>query len=395
MDLTKINTLNIVKKNKDPLVSKTIESNIGIVSPTTNGSVTEPTNISIDNNTKIKNLYKDLRLGKIQKNDFDKNLEKIEPRILETINDETRKNCILVLSNTLKWLIQLKLMISTGQQTDSLNNDLFDNYYGENTEYKELGKQKIILDILDFDEDNVMKTTLISSNPKEFSKSIKHLLEVFIGDDILKPKYKVDNILSYLYNERPTFLKEIAVLFDLYSKYFDTISKNLIQQTTNNQLITFGKIKDIQPRFNMINKHILSSNLSNKINYNLDLNKIGVLPEDPNEASKILGISASQLGLKKRLDNLNEWLTNGIIMVQVSINRIHALKPLSSVAADGSVKVGLKAHAAQAANRIYDIWLILEDTKSFLDSLKGLIDGSAFITGVPSRDTLEILDTNF
>ena len=55
----------------------------------------------------------------------------------------------------------------------------------------------------------------------------------------------------------------------------------------------------------MINRHILSSNLSSKIDYDLDLSKIGVLPEDPMEASKILGISASQLGLKKRLDNLN------------------------------------------------------------------------------------------
>ena len=192
------------------------------------------------------------------------------------------------------------------------------------------------------------------------------------------------------------FLNEIATLFDLYSKYYKTLSKELLTNLSDGNFnIKFQKIKNIQPRFNMINKHILLSNLSTKINFNLDLKKIGALPENPQEASKILGISASQFGLKKRLDNLNEWLTNGIIMIQVSINRIYALKPLSSVAVDGSIKVGLKAHAASAANKIYDLWLVLEDIAAFLDSLKGLIDGSAFLTGVPSEDMLEILEINY
>ena len=399
MDLSKINNLTIIKKNKDPLVAKSIESNINTQSPTGNAKPELQTNIYIDPTIKIKGFYKDFRNGKLSKKEFDSKLNSIQPKILELINEETRKEAILTLSQTLKWLIQLKILLSTGQRTDNLDQKTFNEHYGQRSEYKELGKnQKTILNILEFNEEDIAKIDTISANPKEFSKDVKSFLKVFTSDDIIKPTYKVDNILSYLYNERPTFLKEIAVLFDLYSKYYETLSKNLLTDICSPSFtgtLKFSKIKNIQPRFDMINRHILSSNLSSKIDYDLDLSKIGVLPEDPIEASKILGISASQLGLKKRLDNLNDWLFNGIVMVQVSINRIHALKPLSSVAADGSVKVGLKAHAAQAANKIYDIWLILEDTKSFLDSLKGLIDGSAFITGVASEDILDILETNF
>ena len=385
MDLSKLNNLTIIKKNKDPLVNQSIASNVEAKNP---NNLNEKIEIN-DKKDILFNLYKKFRNGKLSKSNLNEKLQNNEPKLIENISNEVRTEIILVLSQTLKWLLQIKLLLSTGKNVDNLNLETFN-------EFEELGKnKKIISDILSLTEDDT-NVDLIALNPKEFSLKIKSLLKVFTNDDIINPKYKTDKIINYLHNERPMFLNEIATLFDLYSKYYKTLSKELLTNLSDGNFnIKFQKIKNIQPRFNMINKHILLSNLSTKINFNLDLKKIGALPENPQEASKILGISASQFGLKKRLDNLNEWLTNGIIMIQVSINRIYALKPLSSVAVDGSIKVGLKAHAASAANKIYDLWLVLEDIAAFLDSLKGLIDGSAFLTGVPSEDMLEILEINY
>lgn len=391
MDLSKINNLTIIKKNKDPLVSNSIPSNGYLEAPSGLGKPP----LIIDKKTILFDLYKEFRYGKLSKYDFDKKLQATENKLIENLTAEVRNEILLVLSHTLKWLIQLKLLFSTGRNSENLNSKIFDEQYSEYNELSLDNIKELIINIVSITEDD-LNINIISKNPKEFSLGIKNFLNIFLKDDILNPKYKTDKIINYLHNERPTFLKEIAVLFDLYSKYYNTLSKKLLEDLGNGDFnIKFDKIKNIQPRFNMINKHILSSNLDTKINFDIDLKKIGVLPEDPLEATNILGISASQFSLKKRLDNLNSWLTNGILMVQVSINRLHALKPLSSIAVDGSVKVGLKSHAAQSANQIYDIWLILEDTKSFLESLKGLIDGSAFLTGVSSEDQLQILDTNY
>ena len=101
-------------------------------------------------------------------------------------------------------------------------------------------------------------------------------------------------MIRYLSNQRPTFLNEITVLFDLYSKYYDQISNDFLEKKP------LRNIKDIRPRFDMINRHILSSNLSTRIDYDIDLTTtVGSLD---------LNITASKLGLEKRLTNLNSWL---------------------------------------------------------------------------------------
>lgn len=422
MDFSKINNLNIIKRIKDPLVNQSIQANVS-QTPSSGPSTTDLSGRTpkdkISNIEKINSLYKDFRQGKLSKNDLDRKLLNINPIILNTINEDVRINTIFVLSQTLKWLTQLKILLSTGL-SPNLAADLSQPTTnspvssGKFKDFKTLEEnEEHITNILKFGsyenqpegifsiKDEILQ---ITNDPKGFSKKTKELLKVFVNDDIINPKYKVDNILLYLHNERPTFLKEIAVLFDLYAKYYETISKDFLETDLTDQTNQaagnwdwkgFKRIKDVQPRFDMINRHILASNLQTKINYNLDLDKIGAIPEDPVEAAKLLGISTSQLGLKKRLDNLNDWLINGIIQVQVSINRINALKPISRINQNGQSVLGLNSSAGIPAHTKYEIWLILNDTKAFLESLKGLIDGSAFLTGMPSGDILEVLETNY
>lgn len=413
MDFSKINTLNIIKKTKDPLVNQSIQANVS-QTPSSGPSLTsdlsgQTSKDRISNTEKINSLYKDFRQGKLSKNDLDRKLLNINPIILNTINEDVRINTIFVLSQTLKWLTQLKILLSTGlspnlvlDQSQQTTNSPVSS--GKFKDFKTLEEnEEHITNILKFGSYENQPEEVFSigdeispilNDPKGFSKKTKELLKVFVNDDIINPKYKVDNILLYLHNERPTFLKEIAVLFDLYAKYYETISKDFLE-TNLAAGKGFKRIKDVQPRFDMINRHILASNLQTKINYNLDLDKIGAIPEDPIEAAKLLGISTSQLGLKKRLDNLNDWLINGIIQVQVSINRVNALKPVSRINQNGQSELGLNSSAGIPANTKYEIWLILNDTKAFLESLKGLIDGSAFLTGIPSGDILEVLETNY
>jgi hypothetical protein len=365
------------------LVNKSIEPNISAVSGIQKSETKKETNLTtIAPGSKVKKLYGEFRKGSITKEDLDKKLLNNNPLLSEKVNIDIQKEVVVILLETLKWLMKLKILISTGK----------------NPNKKILEFSETINNIIT--DDNILgNLDILHSEPKRFSKEVYDFLKLFTSDDLLNPRFKVD-LSGYLTNVRPNFLKEIAVLFDLYSKYYETISNELInnlEKTGPNGSdkinVNFKKLSDIQPRFNMINKHILTSNLVEQIDYNLDLEKIGVLPEDPIEASKILGITSTQLGLKKRLDHLNAWLINGIIMVQVSINRLYALKPIS-LDKPNSVP-GLKAVAAKSANTIPDIWLILEDTKSFLESLKGLIDGRAFITGVPSENMLDILNTNY
>ena len=324
--------------------------------------------ISIRN--KIINTYNELRKGKINQSDFNRNILQIDKDLLSPLNTVELNNIRLETLNflfaTLKWYIQLKFLISTGLKVEILSS--FDKLPAK---YKDLSDYIEFIDNLD----NQSERQKI--NPKDISYKIKDLLEIFIKDDTLRPKYKINNeIIMYLSNQRPTFLNEITVLFDLYSKYYDQISNDFLEKKP------LRNIKDIQPRFDMINRHILSSNLSTRIDYDIDLTTtVGSLD---------LNITASKLGLEKRLTNLNSWLMNGIIHTQSSINRFSALKPVTK-----NTYRGLSDLNNQPVITNYDLWMILRDTKAFLESLKGLVDGTAFITGMQSGDILDVLEVNY
>lgn len=378
MDLTKISTLKIIKSSPDPL-ARANESNINIKqandqtqSIDQNNPVNSPVNII----EKINNNYSELRRGKLNQNDFNRKLLQIDKSLLEPLDsldsfnqtefNNIKNETLNFLFMTLKWYIQLKFLISTGLKADTLS--AIDKLP---TKYKELNDYILFIDNLD----NPSERQKI--NPKETSYKIKDLLEIFIKDDILHPKYKIDNeMIMYLSNQRPTFLNEITVLFDLYSKYYDQISNDFLGNRP------LRNIKDIQPRFDMINRHILSSNLSTRVDYDIDLTTtIG---------NSDLNITASKLGLEKRLTNLSSWLMNGIIHTQSSINRFSALKPVTK-----NTYRGLNNLNNQPVITKYDLWMILRDTKAFLESLKGLVDGTAFITGMPSGDILDVLEVNY
>lgn len=359
MDLSK---LKIIKATVDPL-ARSNPSNVNVKSQETKTET--PGQISESTIETINDGYNELRRGKLNQNDFNRKILKLDNRLLDDVSQYQKKEILDFLFETIKWYIQLKFLISTGLKAETLSTD------GDiPDEYAEL------IPFLQFVEDLDQPDVRSCINPKDTSHTVKSLLELFINDDIIQPKYKINSeMLMYLHNQRPTFLNEITVLFDLYSKYYDQISRDFLEGQT------FRSIKQIQPRFDMINRHILSSNLKTRVDYDLDLSKIST--DETN-------IGTSQLGLQKRLNHLNSWLTNGIIHTQSSINRFSALKPVTK-----ATYRGLNDLNNQPIISRYDLWIILRDTKSFLESLKGLVDGTAFITGIQSGDILDVLEVNY
>lgn len=370
MDLTKLNKLTVLTP-KNSLGTKTENqgttkgSNIISLNKKENGMDTD----------KMLEKYLDVRKGLISEHDFKNEFTNLNS---ETINSNLKSQVTIIMVQTLKWYIQIKLLLSTGLKVDNLKEFL--NDISNEPNYNDLinPQIKFLLECLDDPSTYYNKI-----DPKESSNSIMNLLSIFIEDDLIRPKYDIDlDMLTYLANSRPTFLKEITLLFDLYAKVYLQHSKDLI---TNKQM---RQLDEIQPRFNMINNHILSSNLKTKVSHNLDLNKLNI---SNSVIEAISGIEASKLGLQKRLKNLNNWLINGIIHIQISLNRLHGLKPVTQ---EGKEKLITDANT-NTINSNYELWLILNEVLSFLDSLKNLADGTAFISGMSSKDQVLILDVNY
>ena len=368
MDLNQLSKLTVINKRTG---TQNIQSNTQSTSGSRNNIVL------LNNDDRIKTIidtYTTFRKGEINEDEFKSNILRFDKRVFNNIDEAFKNQIRISLFQTLKWFIQLKLLISTSHKVESLIE--FSNTISLNKNYKNLNNPNITRLLYSLENPNMFQDNF---NPKEASDAIKNLLKIFIEDDILHPIYKIDNeLIVYLSNNRPTFLNEITLLFDLYSKVFGQYSKDFLEDKNIRQ------IGEIQPRFDMINRHILSSNLSTRIDYNLDLDKIS---EDRNYSK----IETSQMGLQKRMNFLNDWLINGIIHTQVSINRLSGLKPNTQV---GKVKP-INDFSSRSATSKYEIWMILEETKSFMQSLKGLTEGTAFITGIQSNDILDILDVNY
>ena len=365
MDLNKISSLKIIKAAPDPLAK------INGTSPGINTIESQSEKIQTQEPliSRINKSYSDVRQGKLSENDFERKLSQLDNNLIKEIDPKIKKDIKKLLNETLKWYFSIKLLISTGYTLETLMESDPITKTGNNSKY-DLSNHIKALSHLEEDQNDI--------NPKGNSFIIKEFLSELINDDIINPKYKIDTeMLMYLSNQRPTFLNEITVLFDLYSKYYDQISNDLLED------LPLRKIDEIQPRFNMINRHILSSNLSTRIDYDIDLTKVpgGDIPTS---------ISTSQLGLQKRMNNLNSWLTNGIIHTQSSINRFSALKPVTK-----KTYLGLNNLNNQPVITKYQLWMVLRDTKAFLESLKGLVDGTAFITGMQSGDILDVLEVNY
>lgn len=377
MDLNKLSLLKVIRPKKD-IIPENNTTQINQPEIKSGNSIIQLN--QIDRINSVMSGYQNVRKGIIKEEEFQKNIEKFDKRIHSDIDNNLKNQVRIILIQTLKWYIQLKLLLSTGLKAESLI--AFTEDISQNMKYNKIDSIRHLIESLDNPE-----TFQDIYNPKESSNLIRNLLKIFIEDDNFRPVYKIDlDMISYLSNYRPTFLKEITVLFDLYSKVYDQFSKDLLEDKSPR------KISDIQPRFEMINRHILSSNLSTKVDFNLDLIKLDITNSNNIEYSNYLNtIESSQLGLQKRLNFLNEWLINGIIHTQASLNRLNGLKPITQ---EGKSKL-LNEYSNKIANSKYEVWLILQDTKSFLESLKGLTDGSAFITGMQSNELLDILDVNY
>ena len=399
MDLNKLNSLTIIKTNKDD-TAQSRQTNISQIQPTqptqstqsTQTSETLQNNVMVNISDEILKIYSDVRTGKLSENDSNRKILKLNDSLNLDIDPEYKDKIRRTLMETLKWYIQLKLLISTSLKVDDLNAFIKELSF-KHKKFKRFQKLKedSIVDIFKGFNSIWTKGNLYADvSHVNHSKGILEFLKLFNGDDLLNPVFKIDTeMVVYLSNQRPTFLKEITVLFDLYSKVYDQISKDIL----DSNILEVRTRTELQPRFDMINRHILSSNLSTKIDYDIDLDKLGITDNtsDTNYKEYLNTISSSQLGLEKRLNFLNEWLTNGIVMIQSSLNRLNGLKPITQ---NGKSQI-MNNVAAQPANTKYQIWTILQDCKAFLESLKGLTDGTAYITGVASNELLDVLDVNY
>lgn len=381
MDLSK---LTIITQTKDPLVQKMAEAagannQITIVEAKSNinqdvsGNLAQPLVPSVY--SQLSKGFNEFKSGELNESDFKRKIRKLDGTLLESPDTILREQTKLYLLETLYWFIQLKILISTSTAIETFKRNL--NEMGE-TEGQKINKLLDTLSSLgNFNQTNRQ------IDYKDLSTSVGSLLKLLLTDDLANPKYKIDSkMVKYLTNYRPTYLKEITVLFDLYSKVYDQISKDLVDKYGTKEK-PFRSVKEIQPRFDMINRHILSSNLEIRIDYDLDLNKLQV---DPG-----YDIKASELGLTKRLNQLNDWLVNGIVNIQTQINRLNNLKPVTS---EGN-QSALLAHANIEVVTKYHVWEILKDTSKFLETLKGITDGTGFITGVPVISLLDVLEVNY
>lgn len=378
MDLSKIANLTIIKHNPDPLSKGMDQTPMTPVSSTSSTSSTFPQ----QNLTQIEAGFNEVRAGNLSEKDFKRKIQKVNPTLLEALETgnsggsvtDLRQHLKHQLLETLYWFIQLKVLISTSTTLESFRTS--EMFLNSDNGAEELTEIVWVFNTLDH-----TNYTDIQIDYKRLSLGICKLLKLFINDDPINPKYKIDStMVRYLSNNRPTYLKEITVLFDLYSKVYDQLASDLVNG------VQFRNIKDIQPRFDMINRHILSSNLTTRIDYDLDLNKLGV---DPG-----YDIKASDLGLQRRLNYLNDWLVNGIVNIQTQLNRLNNLKPVTSGSAQWT-QSSLLNGAYTGVTTKYHIWEILKDTSKFLETLKGLTDGTGFITGMVSYDLLDTLNVNY
>ena len=412
MDMSKLSALTIIKSNPETTKAPGTEPNKIITNTGSNGSDASQNTPTIQVKI-LESKHDDLRRGKLSLKDFNKKILGTNPKLLDEITLGNKNIIEGFLQDTLMWYIRLKLLLSTGVPPED---------WLDNLKHKSYRNHPLLDSIKIFETFSEGKTNgkLYNLNPKEASSLTKDFLQVFINDDALYPQYKITNeMVSYLHNERPGFINEIQVLFELYSKFYDTISNYLIEDklivgdndntgltqsnpgAINSQSVT---LSSLQPRFDMINRHIfytLDSKLtrlpigSSNVEYSgtdMDLNKL--IPKDIIDPINIPIIdikNSSKLNLLKRFENLNNWLINGIIQVQTSINRLNGLKPLTK---EGYTR-DLLDFSSQPATSNYDVWLVLRDTKAFLESLKGLVDGSSFLSGIPSGDMLSVLDTNY
>ena len=342
---------------------------------------------------KIQNEYKHVQKGNISETDFKKLLMRNHPRLLSPINNLTRTQLNQRLKHLINWYIEIKnILIGYNDATK------------DNLQFREL--TKLYTDLKVFTDTDRFG--------KEQSIIIKDIINLFLIDNPLNPNFGVSENLGRVLaktNRNTSYIKELTLCFSLYRKYLNTLAADFVKAfeypegitaTSDPKIlkdlpepeITFRTIYEIQPQFQMINAHIKNSvdnslsnhkeharNFNTEIFGNLDnLNK-DIIPLTTNQ-------EVSNMGIKKRLNEINNWINNGLIQAQHQYNRLNNLKIIRT-------NSNIDKNFDQAINDNFKVWCLIKDTEKYLESIEDLLLAKSFLTGMVNNDNLEVLEVNY
>ena len=342
---------------------------------------------------KIQNEYKHVQKGNISENDFKKLLMRNHPRLLSPINNLTRAQLNQRLKHLINWYIEIKNILIG-----------YNDITKDNLQFREL--TKLYTDLKVF--------TDTDGFGKEQSIIIKNIINLFLIDNPLNPNFGVSENLGRVLakiNRNTSYIKELTLCFSLYRKYLNTLAADFVKAfeypegitaTSDSKIlkdlpepvITFRTIYEIQPQFQMINTHIRNSvdttlsnhkeharNFNTEIFGNLDnLNK-DIIPLTTNQ-------EVSNMGIKKRLNEINNWINNGLIQAQHQYNRLNNLKIIRT-------NSNIDKNFDQAINDNFKVWCLIKDTEKYLESIEDLLLAKSFLTGMVNNDNLEVLEVNY
>lgn len=342
---------------------------------------------------KIQKEYSSVQQGHISENDFKKLLLRNHPRLVSDISNDTRAQLSTRLKHLISWYLEVKnILIGYNDHTKDM------------LQFRELTENY-----------NNLKIFLNGDrNDKMQSKLVKNIIELFIGDSPINPKYGICDSLGRVLaktDRNSSYIKELTLCFSLYRKYLDTIATDFVQSfefpegqepTTDLKIIKslpepvikFRTIHEVQPRFSMINDHIRKSvdtfdkdHKTNARNFNVEIfgnidnfNK-DIIPLTVNQ-------EVSNMGIKKRLTEINNWINNGLIQAQHQYNRLNNLK---IVRTQSNINKNFEA----TIDNNFKVWGIIKDTEKYLESIEDLLLGKAFLTGMNNQDNLDVLEVNY
>lgn len=342
---------------------------------------------------KIQTEYHSVQQGHISENDFKKLLIRNHPRLLSSIEQNTRDQLNIRLKHLISWYLDIKNILIG-----------YNDYTKDMVQFRELTENY-----------NNLKIFLNGERQDKMqSKLVKNIIELFVNDSPINPKYGVCDSLGRVLaktNRNTSYIKEVTLCFSLYRKYLDDISKDFVkafefpegqEPTTDPKILKnlpvpmpeLRSIYEVQPRFQMINDHIRKSvdtfdkdYKSNARNFNTEvlgdidsLNK-DIIPLTVNQ-------EVSSMGIKKRLNEINNWINNGLIQAQYQFNRLNNLKIVRT-------QNNINKNFAEPINDNYRVWCLIKDTEKYLESIEDLLLGKAFLTGVNTGDNLEVLEVNY
>lgn len=339
----------------------------------------------LDTNLNLKKLEKlnsQLRTGKINTQASKKVIMRTNPKMLEKLENTSRHEATKLLIENLRWFIQIKKLIIGWNPIAK--------------KYKKLNLDNLILDPNLISENAETRANQILSN----SFLLKETLTILIEDPKHKPQYGPNEyFLNFLIenNSYSQFVKELQLLLEFKQKYFVKFSEKFAETVNNG--ITSGNLTEVfktmdnidyfQPRYKLINNHVLNfKNASENLHTSITNTITEIDDTEVNDKKlKSVDYKIHALGLYKRINNFCSWLDNGIIQTQYTLNRLNSLKIRRT---DDFQNINYE----KQAETNFDVWAIIRDNEAFMKSLQENLNGDALVVGITTTDMLKVLNVS-